>query len=290
MEQTTETLRLALPKGRMQEGVNALLRDAGISLRMSSRGYRPSISLPDTEVKVLKPHNALQMLASGARDVAFGGADWAAEFGAEVVELLDTELDPVRLVAAAPSALVGSDGSLPDRRLRVAGEYPRLTQRWIEDRGLDAVFIRSYGATEVFPPEDADLIVDVTASGATLAANDLVIVDELCRSSTRLYSSPEAMEIPEKRRRIEELVVVLRSVLNARKRVMVEINVPRERLEALIEVIPAMRRPTVSELHGGDGYAVRAAVPRSEFAGVLPRLRSAGGTDIVVTNTLQIIP
>ena len=132
--------------------------------------------------------------------------------------------------------------------------------------------------------------MDVTATGATLAANDLVIVDELLRSSTRLYASPRAMDDPEKRGRIDELVVVLDSVLAARRRVMVEINVTRERLDALIEVIPAMRRPTVSQLHGGDGYAVRAAVPRDDLTEVLPRLRAAGGTDIVVTKTLQIVP
>src|SRR5229473_8245197 len=112
-------LRLALPKGRMEQGVLTLLADAGIHVRPSARGYRPEVSLPDTEAKLLKPQNVVEMLAVGSRDVGFAGADWVAELEADVVELLDTELDPVQIVAAAP-------GELPDRRIVVASEYERL--------------------------------------------------------------------------------------------------------------------------------------------------------------------
>src|SRR6185436_737005 len=146
-------LKLALPKGRMQQGVLALLADAGIGVRVGERGYRPALSLPGVEAKVLKPQNIVEMLHVGSRDAGFAGADWVAELGADVVELLDTGLDPVRLVAAAPAALLES-GALPQRELVVASEFERLSQRWIESRGIRAKFVRSYGATEVFPPED----------------------------------------------------------------------------------------------------------------------------------------
>lgn len=282
-------LRLALPKGRMQDEVFALLGDAGIRLRAGSRGYRPAISLPGCEVKLLKPQNIVEMLQAGSRDVGFAGADWVAELDAKVVEVLDTGLDPVRLVAAAPEELV-IDGALPRRPLVVASEYERLARRWIADRGLEASFLRSYGATEVFPPEDADLIVDNTATGSTLEANKLVVVDELLRSTTRLYANPEALDDPDKRAAVERFALVLRSVLDARRRVMLEVNVTPDRLEAVCAELPCMREPTISPLHGGAGYAVKAAVPRGELPLVIPRVKAAGGSDIVVTALAQIVP
>src|SRR6266545_2676213 len=129
---------------------SALDSDAGIHVRPCARGYLPDASLPETEAKLLKPQNVVEMLAAGSRDAGFAGADWVAELQADVVELLDTELDQVQIVAAD--------------------------------------FVRSYGATEVFPPEDADVIVDNTATGATLEANGLRVIDVLMQSSTRLYT------------------------------------------------------------------------------------------------------
>ena len=281
-------LRLALPKGRMQEGVFQLLADASISVRAGARNYRPVISLPDFEVKILKPQNIVEMLSVGSRDVGFAGADWVQELDARVELLLDTELDPVQVVAAAPEPLVNA-GWPPKGPLVVASEYERLTKKWIADRGLDARFVRSFGATEVFPPEDADCIVDNSATGGTLEANKLRVVDELMQSSTRLYAHPAALEDRTKREAIERLVLVLGAVLQARKRVMVEVNVSAEKLEAVIAVLPCMREPTVGALHGDSGYAVKAAVPRGDLPRVIPEVKAAGGTDIVVTRLAQIV-
>jgi ATP phosphoribosyltransferase len=289
MSGNTATVRLALPKGRMREGVLGLLADAGIDVRAPGRGYRPSVSLPGLEAKILKPQNIVEMLGHGSRDLGFAGADWVAELGAELVELLDTGLDPVRMVAAAPGELL-ADGRLPKKHLVVASEYEKLTREWIGRSGLDAGFVRSYGATEVFPPEDADFIVDLRATGSTLRANKLVVVDELMRSSTRLYASPAALEDREKRRLIDEIVMLVGSALEARRRVMVEVNVGAEDLDAVIEVLPCMREPTMSPLHGGAGYAVKAAVPRDRLPEVIPEIKRRGGTDVVVTRLVQIVP
>jgi len=285
----TARLRLALPKGRMEQGVLTLLSDAGISIRPSARGYRPEVSLPDSEAKTLKPQNIVEMLSLGSRDVGFAGADWVAELEANVVELLDTCLDPVHVVAAAPEELL-ERGRLPARTLVVASEYERLAQRWIARRGLAAEFVRSYGATEVFPPEDADVIVDNTATGATLEANGLTVVDELMRSSTRLYASPSALADAARRRRIEDLVLVLNSVLVARRRVMLEVNASADCLDAVVRVLPAMRQATVAPLFGNGGYAVKAAVPRESLPFIIPAVKAAGGTDVVVSTLSQIVP
>jgi len=276
-------LRLGLPKGRMEAGVLSLLGDAGIHVRPGARGYRPDVSLPETEAKLLKPQNVVEMLAAGSRDAGFAGADWVAELQADVIELLDTELDQVQIVAAGA-------GPLPDRRVVVASEYERLARAWIADRRLPADFVRSYGATEVFPPEDADVIVDTTATGATLEANGLRVIDVLMPSSTRLYANPRALDDAGRRRRIEDLVLLLRSVLDARRRVMLEVNASAECLEAVVAALPAMRRATVAPLFGNNGYAVKAAIPRDVLPLVIPAVKAAGGTDVVVSRLAQIVP
>ena len=283
--------RLGLPKGRMEQGVLTLLSDAGIRVRPSARGYRPDVSLPGAEAKLLKPQNIVEMLALGSRDAGFAGADWVAELegGPDVVELLDTGLDPVQLVAAAPAALL-EGGRLPARRLIVASEYERLTRRWIGASGLCAEFVRSYGATEVFPPEDADVIVDNTATGATLEANGLTIVDVLMRSSTRLYANRAALDDSGRRRSIDDLVLLIQSVLEARRRVMLEVNASAACLDAVVAVLPSMRQATVAPLFGNGGYAVKAAVPRELLPQVIPAVKAAGGTDVVVTTLSQIVP
>jgi ATP phosphoribosyltransferase len=286
------TVHLALPKGRMQDGVMALLSDAGIRLSATARGYRPSINLGNFETKILKPQNIVEMLDAGTRDLGFAGADWVAELDARVVEVLDTGLDRVRVVAAAPpSALDSSSGRLrADRPLVIASEYERIARRWIEQRGGRDRFVRSYGATEVFPPEDADCIVDVTASGATLEANALVIVEELMTSSTRLYASRRAWDDAAKRSAIDDLAMVLRSVLEARKRVMLELNVASDRLREVVQVLPCMRCPTISSLAENGLYAVKAAVPRDVLPRLIPRLKSLGGSDIIITPLGQVVP
>ena len=212
-----------------------------------------------------------------------------AELGAELVELLDTRLDPVRIVAAAPEAML-VDGALPKRHLVVASEYEQLTRRWLSEAGLDASFVRSYGATEVFPPEDADVIVDNCATGSTLRANHLAIVHTVMHSSTRLYANPRALENPEKRARIDDLLLLLQSVLEARHRVILEVNVGAADLERLIAVLPCMRQPTIARLHGEDAYAVKAAVPSRLLPTLIPELRARGGSDIIVARLTQIVP
>jgi ATP phosphoribosyltransferase len=268
--------------------VMRLLSAAGVSVSASVRNYRPRISLRGFELKVLKPRAIVEMLDTGARDCGFAGADWVAEADAEVVELLDTGLNPVRLIAAAPESLL-VNGDLPSRTLVVASEYANITKRWIEKRGIDATLLGSYGATEVLPPEDADCIVDNTATGSTLTANNLEIIDELMISSTRLYASKKAMECAQKREMIKRLVLLISAVLEARTRVMVEVNVSADSLGAVIDSLPCMREPTVSTLRSESGYAVKAAVPRSELARVIPAVKRNGGTDIVVTTPEQIV-
>lgn len=283
------TLRLGLPGGRMESAVLKLFADAGIVVTPTARGYRPSISLDNTETKTMKPQNLVEALANGSRDLGFAGEDWVVEKDADLVAILDTGLDAVSIVAAAPDRLL-LNGKLPNIALRIATEYENLTLKWVEERSLNAIIIKSFGRTEVFPPEDADLIVDNVSTGSTLKANGLTAFETLMTSSTRLYASRQAMENPGKRDRIEDIKLLLKSVLEARGRVMLEVNAPRDGLDAIVALLPCMREATVSPLFGDAGFAVKAAIPIDQIHSVIPRVKAAGGTDLIVTRLAQIVP
>jgi ATP phosphoribosyltransferase len=282
-------IRLGLPKGKMQEGVLKLLADAGIQVGVSERGYRPTISLPSFSVKMLKPQNILEMLHTGTRDIGFGGYDWVVNLDVDVVELLDTGLDPVRVVVAAPDADLVAKGRGGGRELVIASEYERLTLNWIKASGIRAQFVRAFGATESFPPEDADAIVDNTATGSTLQANGLKVIDTILTSSTRLYASKKALADPLKKRAIDEFVLLLQSVLHGRGRKMVEFNVPKHLHDAIVPRVPCMRAPTVAQLSGDAGYAVKVVVKRQDLPELLPRLKQLGALDIIVSDVSQIV-
>lgn len=281
-------LNLALPKGRMYDNVARLMEDAGLRILNNGRNYRPRCQDDRFGLKILKPQNIVQMVELGAHDLAFTGHDWVVELSAEVTELLDTGLDPVRVVAAAPPELASLE-KLKSRRIIAASEYEQITRRFLDREQLEYIFVRSYGATEVFPPDDADLIVDNTATGRTLAENNLTEIATLLNSSTRLVANSRILE-GEKGKLAEELIMLLQSVLDARCRVMLEMNVTADRLSALLEVLPCMRKPTLSPLADEAGYAVKAAVPRAGVPRLIPRLRSAGATDILEYPFSRVVP
>lgn len=283
-------LRLALPKGRIFEKVLALLNDCGLALRLPERGYRPECNDERLTIKVLKAQNVAALVGLGSHDVGFTGRDWVEESGAHVVELLDLAFDPVRIVAAAPENQSRAE-LLTRPRLVVVSEYEHLTRRWLEAQGVrDFHYMRSYGATEVFPPEDADMIVDNTASGRTLVENKLQILDTLLQSTTRIIANPQAMEDPAKRAVIEELLLLVRAVLDARDRVVLEMNIDEARLPQLVAQLPAMKSPTIAQLYGQSGYAVKVAVRKSTVSRLIPELKRLGATDILETDIRKVIP
>jgi ATP phosphoribosyltransferase len=232
--------------------------------------------------------------------VGFAGADWVRELKADLVELLDTGMDPVSVIVAAPERLVKLIGEAGTPRTPwnkacgrnpiVASEYESLAREWMAEKLPEGVFIRSYGATEVFPPEDADIIIDNCATGSTLRANGLVIMETVMKSSTRLYASRQAMENPAKKEAAEAMVLILRSVMEARRRVMLEMNVEESKLENLIAILPCLRSPTLSPLEGGKAYAVRVAAPKDQLAALIPEIKRRGGTDILVIQLGQLVP
>lgn len=282
----TAPITIALPKGRMFESLTALLAQAGLEVGDTTRSYRPRSSDPRVELKILKPQNIPALVELGRHDLGFTGHDWITETGCRVTELDDLELEPVRVVAAAPEGWVPPGGTDP---IVVASEYERISRRYLEEQGWTYRFVRSYGATEVFPPEDADLIVDNTATGHTLRENGLAVVAELLRSTTRFIGSARSLTRPDVRQFADDLVLLMRGVRAASARVILEMNVGNGNLDAIVRVIPAMKNPTISRLADGT-HALKAAVPQKEVARLVPRLKALGATDILEYPIRKVIP
>ena len=280
-----EKLRILLAKGRIYESVYELLSDVGISLKLADRTYFPTTNQDDLAFQVVKPQIASALLASNKADVGFSGKDWVYENGVQdgVEEIMDLGFDPVRIVAAIPNTV--DFDKLLKGKVTIATEYQTLSKKWVEEKKIDGTIFRTWGTSEGFVQDNEDslaqILIDNTSTGSSLRANNLKIVDTLMTSSTRMYASKEALKDPEKKQKIMELKMLFESVLNARGRVMLEMNVSKDKFDNLIKALPSMKSPTVSPLFGDDGYAVKIAVKKSEVPTLLPKLQSLGATDVL---------
>ncbi|MDR1211877.1 MAG: ATP phosphoribosyltransferase [Spirochaetaceae bacterium] len=283
-----DKLRILIPKGRIYDNVSALFAGAGIPISLADRTYRPRLGAPWLDAKIMKPQNVGELLELGSHDAGFTGLDWIRESGSDVEEVMDLGFDRVRIVAAVPSGV--SDEELARRVLVVATEYVNLAGAWLRGAGYRCRIVRTYGATEVFPPDDADMIIDNTSSGQTLKDNGLRILDTILESSTRFVASRAALADSGKRGRIEELAMLFKAVLDGRDKVMLEMNVSKERFDSLIAALPAMRSPTVAPLHGGGGFAVKIAVSKNEVPVLIPKLKKLGASDIVEYELRKVVP
>ena len=280
-------LRLLIPKGRIFDSVARLLDEAGFPVSLADRTYRPYLGADWIDAKIMKPQNVGELLELGSHDAGFTGIDWIQESGADVEEILDLGMDKVKIVAAVPLKLGGD--ILHAKKLVVATEYVNLARNWLDANKCQYRILRTYGATEVFPPDDADMIIDNTSSGQTLRDNGLKIIDTLLESSTRFVASRSALDNPDKRNRIEELAMLLRAALDGRERVMLEMNIPEDCFDTIINSLPAMRSPTISPLFGDNGFAVKIAVKRHEVPGIIPRLKRLGALDIVEYDLRKVV-
>ena len=285
-------LSMTLPTGRIQNKVLELLTQIGINVNKSERSYKPTVSADGIQLKMLKGQNIPELVALGRHDCGFCGYDWIVEREADVVELLDLGFDPVRIVAAVPEDLVADRANgfkNLGRQLIVASEYRGLTRKYIKEQGLEAVYLQTFGATEALPPEDADMIVDNTATGTTLKQNRLTIIDDLLCSTTRFICNKKALENPIKKKMLEEMVMLMQSCLRARNKVLLEMHFSGEDFETVIKQLPCMKAPTVSKLYGEEGYAVKIAVENREIPTLIPRLVSMGARDILEFRLEKIV-
>jgi ATP phosphoribosyltransferase len=281
------TLKMVIPKGRIYSNVVNLLNDSGFGIEVDERIYVPRINDSEIEAKIMKPQNIPKLLELGSHDVGFTGYDWIVETNANVIEILDLQLDPVKIVAAVPEVVAKKD--LRQKRIVVASEYEKITTEYLERKKYQYILLRTFGATEVFPPDDADMIIDNVSTGRTLQEHNLHVIDTIMESSTRFIANKEAVKDPWKREKVDEMQMIFKSVLDARQRVMIEMNVPKERLEEIVKFLPCMRSPTVAPLYGEQGYAIKVAVKKQEVVKLIPLLKKYGATDILEYDFRKVV-
>jgi ATP phosphoribosyltransferase len=289
-------LRLVLPKGSLEQATLELFEDADLAVsRASDVDYRATIDDPRVDsVRILRPQEIPRYVAEGTFDLGITGRDWIEETGAEVESLSELHYSkatarPIRVVlAVAADANVATVDDLP-AGVRVHTEYPELTRRFLEKHGIDADISLSYGATEAKIPEIADAVVEITETGRALSAAGLKILDTILVSYTELIANPGAAVDAGKRKAMEQLQTLLSGALEARGRVLVKLNVEEARLGEIIELLPALKAPTVSKLFGDDAYAVESVVAKSEINTLIPALRDHGATGILEIPIAKII-
>ena len=289
-------LRIVLPKGSLERATFQLFEDADLTVgRGSDVDYRGVIDDPRVnEVMVLRPQEIPRYVASGMFDLGITGRDWVEETGAEVVTLTELHYSkatarPIRMVLA-----VAGDSSAESVKdlaagVRVQTEYPELTKRFFAEAGVDAEITLSYGATEAKIPEIADAVVEITETGRALRAAGLKVIDTIVVSYTELIANPAAYADPDKRKAMEQLMTLLSGALEARGRVLVKLNVDDANLQRVIDLLPALKSPTVSKLHGDDAYAVETVVAKSEINTLIPALKDAGASDIIELPIAKIV-
>jgi ATP phosphoribosyltransferase len=286
---------IALPKGSLEEQTLLLFAQADLEVKKSSREYNPTIADPRIgKVKILRPQEIPLFVQDGHFDLGISGHDWVTESGAEVVEIAELPYSrsgsgKVKLVLAVPE---GSPIRTPrDIRAesRISTEFPNITRRYFEDLGLPVQVHFSYGATEAKVPDIMDALVDLTETGTTLRRNGLRIVSTVLTSTTRLLANKASWADPGKRREMGEIRTLLLGVIEARGRVLLMMNVPRERLEQVIVALPAMKKPTVNELYGSEDYEITTVADKATVNVLIPELKAAGAEDILEVPITKIV-
>ncbi|MGH2578399.1 MAG: ATP phosphoribosyltransferase, partial [Actinomycetota bacterium] len=281
-------LRLVLPKGSLEQQTLRLFEKADLRVRRGSdRDYHGTIDDDRIErVSLLRPQEIPRYVEEGFFDLGITGRDWVEETGAtvEVLESLTYAKGgvghPVKIVIAVPvDAPAGSAADLPDGT-RISTEYPELTRRHFEGLGISVRVFTSYGATEAKVPEIVDAIVDVSETGGTLRAHGMKIIDEIMASEVLLVANPASHADPAKRQAMDDLSTLLRGAMDAQGRVLIKLNVTKDRLDELLGFLPSMKAPTVSPLAEENAFAVETVVEKRVVNRLIPQLKAHGATDI----------
>jgi ATP phosphoribosyltransferase len=278
-------LRLGLPKGSLQETTQRLFVLAGFNLRIADRSYYPDIDDPELECVLLRAQEMARYVEKGVLDAGITGIDWTRECRARVKELADLQApwpnyQPVRwVVAVKHDSPIRRPADLQGKR--IATEVVNLTRRYLKQHDVSADVEFSWGATEVKPPILADAIVDVTETGSSLRANGLRVIDTVLESTPRLIANREAAADPWKRRKLDRLLLLLRGAIRAIDRVGLMMNVPRDRLERVLEILPALGTPTISHLSDDRWVAINTVIEERLVTELCPKLSEAGARAIV---------
>ena len=278
-------LKLGIPKGSLENATIDLFRRAGFNITTSSRSYFPVVDDPEMECMLIRAQEMARYVENGILDAGLTGLDWVAEVGADVEPVANLiyakqSFGKVRWVLAVPEG--SAVRSVKDLEGKIiATELVATTKRYLKGHGVDAHVEFSWGATEVKPPELADAIVEVTETGSSLRANKLRIVDVVLESNTQLIANKASWSERWKRQKLEDLKLLLDGAIAALGKVGLMLNVHKDRLQTVLEVLPALKRPTVSHLSDSEWLAVNTILDESTVRSIIPRLKQAGAEGIV---------
>lgn len=293
-EVMNKKLRLGLPKGSLQESTLKLFRKAGYHINISSRSYYPSFDDQEIEAMLIRAQEMAGYVEAGILDCGLTGKDWIMEQNAavhEVAELIYAKegLRPVKWVIAVPDdSRIRTVRDLNGKR--IATELVGFTKRYLKSKGVKAEVDFSWGATEVKPPHLADAIVELTETGTSLKANNLRIVETILESSTRFIANRKAWQDKWKRRKMENIVMLLKGALAAEERVGLKMNVPAKSLKRVMSLLSALHSPTISQLSDRDWYALEVMINEKTVRDIIPKLKMAGASGIVEYPLNKVIP
>ena len=286
-------LKLGIPAGSLQEATRELFERAGYRITISSRSYYPTIDDAEIDCLTVRAQEMARYVEQGVLDAGITGHDWVVETGAnveEICELVYSKVSrrPTRWVLCVPNdSEIHSASDLQGKR--IATEVVNMTNDYLKSHGVSADVEFSWGATEVKPPRLADAIVEVTETGNSLRANNLRIVDELLQSTPRLIANRESVADVWKKRKLTDIALMLKSCLAAEGKVGLMMNVPKQDLKSILEVLPALQTPTISSLADSDWVDVNTIVEEAVVRNIVPQLKEAGARGIVEYAISKII-
>jgi len=313
-----EKVKFAIPAGSLSKATFEILQRSGYKISGQERTYRPTINDPKIELKILRPQEIPVFVSEGLQDVAITGQDWIRETRTDVEVLQNLEYGKIRLVVAIPKSFEtksisdlmeslwskGKNFRVSTEYLNIASEYIKnkpayrkrfgdsepliVTPWWRKGDNSRAKIFLSFGATEAKPPENADCIIDVTETGSTIEANNLKIIDTVMLSSAVLIANKKALEEPEKKEKILDILTLLKGVVDGSKRIHIFVNVKKANLKKLLTELPALKNPTIAPLADEDWCSVNTVIEKDCLIDLLPKIRKLA-QGIVVYEPRQVL-
>lgn len=287
-------LKLGIPKGSLEKATIELFAKSGWEIKLTSRNYFPEVDDPELSCSICRPQEMSRYVETGMLDAGITGKDWTMENGSDIVVVEDliyskVSKKPTRWVIA----VAGDSGITKVEDLqgkRIATELVNVTRRFFDERKIQVDIAFSWGATEAKAVSGlADAIVEVTETESTIRAHGLRVIHELMQSNTQLIASKEAMADPWKREKIENIAMLLQGALRADRIVGLKLNVPHDKLETLIAVLPSVTAPTVAKLHHMDWFSVETVISEHQVRDLVPKLRKLGATGIIEYSLNKVI-
>jgi len=287
-------IKLGIPKGSLQDATAQLFKKAGFNIQFSSRSYFPDIDDPEIECMLIRAQEMSRYIEEGVLDCGLTGNDWILENKSDVKEVANLEYaktgsGKVRWVLAAPNnSNINSVKDLKGKR--IATEAVNLTKEYLKKNKVRAKVEFSWGATEVKPPKLADAIVEITETGSSLRANNLKIIDTLLESTTKFIANKNAWKDKEKKKKIQDVAMLLKGAIDAQQKVGLMVNVEKKNLNTVLAILPALQKPTVSTLSDKNWVDINTIVDEKIVRDLIPKLKQAGASGIVEYPLNKVIP